>query len=84
MMETKDLDERILSAFSEFDLGKHCVLAAYMGSVSHNTYLPPTHPDSTDDVDILGVVIPPPRYIIGLANFDHWTYTGLIRKMGLT
>src|SRR5437660_12560991 len=44
-----------------------------MGSTSHNTYVPKDDPDSIDDVDIMGVVVPPPRQSIGLRVWEHWT-----------
>jgi predicted nucleotidyltransferase len=68
------LDRRIIESFpAGFDLDRHCVCAAYMGSISHNTYVPKEDPDSIDDVDIMGVVVPPPERVIGLRKWEHWT-----------
>lgn len=67
------LDHRITSVFSSgFDLESHTIVAAYMGSTSHNTYVPKDDPDCIDDVDIMGVAVPPPRLSIGLQKWDHW------------
>jgi predicted nucleotidyltransferase len=68
------LDGRIVGAFTGgFNLDTHTVCAAYMGSTSHNTYVPKDDPDSIDDVDIMGVVAPPPSKTIGLLVWEHWT-----------
>lgn len=49
------------------------VLAATIGSHSHGTYVPPTDPDAIDDTDIMGVVIPPPEYMVsGLQSWEGW------------
>lgn len=69
------LDSRILAAFpGGFDLAAHTVCAAHMGSHSHNTYVPKNDPDSIDDVDIMGIVVPPPRQTVGLRVWEHWTW----------
>jgi predicted nucleotidyltransferase len=47
-------------------LPKNMVLFGYRGSVSHNTFIPNTNPDSTDDVDLLGFYLAPREYYIGL------------------
>lgn len=45
----------------------------YVGSQSHGTYVPPTDPDAIDDVDVMGVLLAPRRYVLGLDDFEHWT-----------
>jgi uncharacterized protein len=73
-MADAPLDPRIVTAFpGGFDLRQYTVAAAYMGSTSHNTYVPKDNPDSIDDVDIMGVVVPPPRLVAGLKTWEHWT-----------
>lgn len=67
------LDSRIRKAF-HFPLSRgsaKIIGAGYIGSTSHNTYVPPTNPDAIDDVDIFGIVLPPPDYLIGLDSWDH-------------
>lgn len=49
------------------------LVAGYMGSQSHGTYVAPTDPDAIDDVDIMAVLLPPRRYLLGLDTFEHWT-----------
>jgi len=68
------LDQRIVERFP-FDLktGSRLVVAAYMGSISHNTYVPKSDPDAIDDVEILGSVLPPADRLIGLDAWEHWT-----------
>jgi hypothetical protein len=77
------IDPRIVEAFNkshEFPLvdpnlpTQRCIMLCYVGSKSHNTYIPKTDPDSVDDVDMMGVIVPPPEYTIGLETFEHWTF----------
>lgn len=44
------------------------ILCGYRGSISHNTYIPPTEPNSTDDIDLIGAYLAPPRYYVGLGR----------------
>jgi hypothetical protein len=75
MAHLHNLDLRIAQAFPEnFDLRQYTVCSAYMGSTSHNTYVPKDDPDSIDDVDIMGVIVPPLRYAAGLRKWEHWTF----------
>ena len=46
------------------------ILVGYVGSIAHNTFIPSTEPDSTDDKDIMGVVLGPRKVYIGLSNFE--------------
>lgn len=72
---SSQLDPRILAAFpGGFDLSTHLLCAAHMGSISHNTCVPKEDPDSIDDVDIMGVVLPPPEQVIGLHEWHHWIW----------
>ena len=69
-----DIDKRIISAFpGGFDLTKHTICLAKVGSASHNTYVPHDDPESIDDVDYLGVAIPSVQRTIGLNPWEHWT-----------
>lgn len=66
---------RIAEKFAEghdFGLSSFQCLG-FVGSHSHGTYVPPTEPDAVDDVDVMGVVLPPSRYLLGLDTFEHWT-----------
>ena len=66
-------DPRLVQAFPyDFDLGSHTVYAGLMGSISHGTYVPKTDPDSIDDVDIMAIVVPSPRWLLGLQQWEHW------------
>jgi predicted nucleotidyltransferase len=69
------IDPRILRAFEAengFPLEPHLIVLALMGSHSHGTYLPPEEPDAVDDVDLMGFVVPPLPYHIGLPRWEHW------------
>jgi hypothetical protein len=46
--------------------------AGYIGSMSHNTHVPSTDPNSIDDTDIQGIVLPPQKYLVGLSEWDNW------------
>lgn len=71
------IDPRIASAFEAqngFPLAPHLVVLALMGSHSHGTYLPPDEPNAIDDIDLMGFVVPPLRYHLGLERWQHWTF----------
>src|SRR5437016_13042297 len=68
------IDPRIASAFESdngFPLEPHLIVLALMGSHSHGTYLPPEEPDAVDDVDLMGFVVPPLPFHIGLPRWEH-------------
>jgi uncharacterized protein len=70
------IDPRIAELFQKengFPLEPHLVVLGLMGSHSHGTYLPPQEADAIDDVDLMGFVVPPVEYHLGLPRWDHWT-----------
>lgn len=70
------IDPRIASAFESqngFPLEPHLVVLALMGSHSHGTYLPPDDPNAVDDIDLMGFVVPPLEFHLGLPRWQHWT-----------
>jgi len=71
------IDPRIARAFAEengFALAPHLVVLGLMGSHSHGTYVPPDEPDAIDDVDLMGFLVPPLPYHLGLPRWEHWRY----------
>lgn len=50
-------------------LGEWNILLAYRGSIAHNTYIPNTEPNSTDDIDLIGICIPTIDYYFGLKEY---------------
>lgn len=71
------IDPRIAKAFREangFELEPHLLVLGLMGSHSHGTYIPPAEPDAVDDVDLMGFVVPPLEYHLGLPRWRHWTF----------
>jgi predicted nucleotidyltransferase len=56
----------------EFNMKDRTILAGYVGSHSHGTYIPPTDPDGIDDKDIQGIFVPPKRFYLGLKTYEHW------------
>ena len=70
------IDPRITEAFEAangFPLEPNLVVLALMGSHSHGTYLPPEDANAIDDIDLMGFVVPPIEYHLGLARWQHWT-----------
>jgi predicted nucleotidyltransferase len=57
----------IREEFSTFDLHGRLIFLGEMGSTSHGT-----SSEDTDDYDLMGVVVPPARYSIGLSLWEHW------------
>jgi len=53
----------------EFPVEQNTVLAGYMGSQSHGTYVKPQD-GGIDDKDVMGIIIPPSKYLIGLSGFE--------------
>lgn len=49
--------------------GPDTIMLAYRGSISHGTYVPPDQPNSTDDVDLMGIVIPDETHYLGLREY---------------
>ena len=45
-------------------------MLAKIGSHSHGTYIPPTDPQAIDDIDYMGVVIPPMSFTLGLREWE--------------
>lgn len=54
-----------------FPLRQYLVLCGRRGSESHGLYVPPTDPNSIDDRDLMGIVIPPASYYLALDTWDH-------------
>jgi uncharacterized protein len=70
------MKNEILSRVAEcssatFPFSSSCICAAVVGSAAHNTYIEKEDP-TTDDVDLQGIFIPPPKYVIGLDNMESW------------
>jgi len=62
------------------EIGKWCVLAGYVGSISHNTYRPNHTPNSIDDKDVMGIFVPPLDHYIGLNNYGIGKGTREIKR----
>jgi len=63
--------EDVLQELRRLDILPHnTILLAYRGSVAHGMYVPPEEENSTDDVDLMGIVLPSdPYYYFGLKNW---------------
>lgn len=70
------VDPRIVDAFEHdngFPLLPHLLVVGLVGSHSHGTYVPSAHPAGIDDLDLMGIVVPPVNYHLGLPRWEHWT-----------
>lgn len=61
-----------------FDLVWHLVLAGRRGSEAHGTYVPPEDDAGIDDRDVMGIVIPPAEYLLGVRR-PAWEGSEAIR-----
>lgn len=61
---------RISGEFADFPLPGQCIALGKVGSLSHGTYLP----DHIDDIDYMGIVVPPPNRVLGLHEWEHWVH----------
>jgi hypothetical protein len=57
---------------NDFAFAAHVLCLTLAGSHSHGTYIPPTEPGAVDDIDLFGIMLPAPKYILGLDSFEHW------------
>lgn len=67
---SKPWPETVEVAFRDaagFSLSDHMQYACYVGSTSHNTYVPKTNPEAFDDIDIFVVVVPPLHKVMGIS-----------------
>lgn len=53
-----------------FSLNEHLVLLCRRGSEAHGTYVPSVDPNSIDDKDVFGVVVPPMDYYLGMKKWE--------------
>lgn len=63
-----------LSTLNDY-IGHGRVLTVYRGSIAHGTFIPPEKEMSTDDIDLMTIVIPNSKYYIGL---ESWGSRGTI------
>lgn len=59
--------QRVREEFPSFPLDSRLIVLGEMGSTAHGT-----HGHVIDDYDLMGVVVPPSRYIIGLGHWEDW------------
>ena len=65
------MTDTILWPDTPFDLQSRLILVGRRGSEAHGTYIPSEDPTSVDDRDLMGIVIPPAKYYIGLSEWKH-------------
>lgn len=54
-----------------FDVVSHCVLMCKRGSEAHGTFVPTNDPAGIDDRDIVGVVVPPVKFYVGMKRWSN-------------
>jgi len=50
--------------------GQQLIFLSYAGSIAHGTYNPVENPESIDDIDLMGVAMPPIRSVVGLERWE--------------
>src|ERR1700737_3261242 len=60
----------ILFPDTPFPVRDHLAILARRGSEAHGLWLSPDTPMGTDDRDLMGVVIPPARFYVGLSSWS--------------
>jgi predicted nucleotidyltransferase len=50
------------------------IMAGYMGSISHGTYIPKDDPNSIDDIDVMAVCVGPIDQYLGLGHYLQKSY----------
>lgn len=63
------MDHELKKLLGDFEPG--VFLAGYVGSISHGTYIPKTEPNAIDDKDVMGIMVPPKRYYLGLHTIEQ-------------
>ena len=73
----------ILTKLDKLNVPDNLIFLCYRGSISHNTYVPNTDPNSVDDIDLMGVFLSPPEYYIGLSQhkLDNPTTVEIIQEV---
>lgn len=66
-MNTTTIPAEVL-AYTE-GLTRWNILLGYRGSQAHGTYVPSSDPDSIDDIDLMGVCVPPQEYYLGMKEY---------------
>lgn len=51
------------------ELDSWSILSAYRGSIAHGMWVNPKNPNSIDDKDVMGVIVPPIEYYFGLRTY---------------
>lgn len=69
MTLTSDL-ENVLYPSTPFNLHDNLILLGRRGSESHGLFVPSTNPDSIDDRDLMGIVVPPAEYYLGRKSWE--------------
>jgi predicted nucleotidyltransferase len=65
-----DISKAILPK-TPFPLQDRLVCLAGRGSHSHGLYVPKEKEHGIDDIDLIGIVIPPPEYYLGLSHWER-------------
>ena len=62
--------DNILYPDTPFPLQPSLVLLGRRGSEAHGTFVPSTDPNSIDDRDLMGICIPPAKWLLGIRQWE--------------
>ena len=68
--------QEILKSNKQFDFEENLIFLGTVGSAAHGTYVGEN--TQFDDLDLAGVVIPPPSFQLGLSKFEQWVEARVI------
>lgn len=54
-----------------FEVENETILLGHRGSIAHGLYVPSSDPDSIDDIDYMGIVVPPLKNYFGLREWSN-------------
>lgn len=69
--QADDVLDQIARRDFPFPIRDHIVGLMEVGSGAHGTKLDPSNPHFIDDTDIMGIVVPPVEFVIGLRKWEH-------------
>src|SRR3989304_1394283 len=66
-------EHNFLSVWGKPDWFADSILLGYRGSIAHGMYVPKNDPNSIDDKDVMGIIIPGKEYYYGI---EEWGSRG--------
>lgn len=66
------LNDALINKDGKFNMWDHTIGLCYRGSKAHGTYIPNSNPNSIDDIDVLGIFLPPKEIMFGLGQYEQF------------